>query len=271
MCIPSIYSILIAHISSRCFASAIHFCRVCCADRPNCSPNLEKQEANGSIMAPPDVKVEERGKDEVGRADDAAKDGSNSAEDVSSPPRADKAASKRKEGSVSTPTTEPMSPAPTSRAAAAAQDAAANGSFSHALNPYLNYQHGTPPPPSPGTYDIHAMLLQQQAAMGASPYTPSQTYAGAMPPPPPLSPGGQHTTAAQQAAATAAHMVSPLMSPMAYGVASNSSLPGADAATSLYLGQQALPTSPVNTYSGLYGPQYGSTSPNNGAKWSGAA
>ena len=227
-------------------------------------------------MAPPDVKVEEptgAGKDEVGKGGDAAKDGRNPAKDVTSPSRVDKA----KEGSDSTPTTEPMSPAPTSRAAVTAQDAAANGSFSHVLNPYLHYQHGTPPPPSPGTYDIHAMLLQQQAAMGASPYTPGQTYAGAMPPPPPLSPGGQNTAAtansaaAQQAAATAAHMVSPLMSPMAYGMASNSSLPGADAATSLYLGQQAVPTSPVNTYSGLYGPQYGSTSPDSGAKWSGAA
>lgn len=227
-------------------------------------------------MAPPDVKAEEptaAGKDEVGKANDAAKDGSNSTREVTSPSRADKA----KEGSDGTPTTEPMSPAPTSRAAATAQDAAANGSFSHVLNPYLHYQHGTPPPPSPGTYDIHAMLLQQQAAMGSSPYTPGQTYAGAMPPPPPLSPGGHNTAAtpnsaaAQQAAATAAHMVSPLMSPMAYGMASNSSLPGADAATSLYLGQQAVPTSPVNSYSGLYGPQYGSTSPDSGAKWSGAA
>lgn len=233
-------------------------------------------QSNEIIMAPPDVKVEEptgAGKDEVGKGGDAAKDGSNPAKDVTSPSRVDKA----KEGSDGTPTTEPMSPAPTSRAAVTAQDAAANGSFSHVLNPYLHYQHGTPPPPSPGTYDIHAMLLQQQAAMGASPYTPGQTYAGAMPPPPPLSPGGQNTAAtansvaAQQAAATAAHMVSPLMSPMAYGMASNSSLPGADAATSLYLGQQAVPTSPVNTYSGLYGPQYGSTSPDSGAKWPGAA
>ena len=237
-----------------------------------------KESGQNIIMAPPDVKVETTtaGNDDIGKTEDTAKDGSDPAEDVSSPPRADKVASASKEGSENTPTTEPMSPAPTSRTAA--QDAAANnnGSFSHVLNPYLHYQHGTPPPPSPGTYDIHAMLLQQQAAMGASPYTPGQTYTGAMPPPPPLSPGGQSATAAaansaaaQQAAATAAHMVSPLMSPMAYGMASNSSLPGAETATSLYLGQQAVPTSPVNTYSGLYGPQYGSASPD--GKWTGAA
>jgi len=176
----------------------------------------------------------------------------------------------------STPTTEPLSP---THSRATAQDSSGNA-FQQVLNPYYHYQQGTPPPPSPGTYDIHAMLLQQQAAMGASPYTPAQTYSGGMPPPPPLSPG-QNAASNSSGSGTnhvGSHMVSPLMSPVTYAVnqfdQSNSSLTGEAPPNSppLYLGQQAVPNSPVTSYAGIY-PQYGSTSPGGAGttKWAGTS
>lgn len=214
-------------------------------------------------------------------APDTSKDDGNTAKhDAAAPPpssptREQSGSSNRNNKKLeSTPTTEPLSP---THSRATAQDSGGNA-FQHVLNPYYHYQQGSPPPPSPGTYDIHAMLLQQQAAMGASPYTPAQTYSGGMPPPPPLSPG-QNAAGNSSGSGTnpvSGHMVSPLMSPVTYAVnpfdQSNSSLTGEAIPNSppLYLGQQAVTNSPVTSYAGIY-PQYGSTSPGGAGatKWTG--
>lgn len=209
-----------------------------------------------------------------GKEDEKPKDAAAAAA-PGSPPREDSAAAKNKDSSNkldNTPTTEPLSPA---HSRATGQE---SGAFQHVLNPYYHYQQqGTPPPPSPGTYDIHAMLLQQQAAMGASPYNPGQTYSGGMPPPPPLSPGqntaSNNSNSAAANNAAAAHMVSPLMSPVTYGMNPFDQSNTGEAVPNsppLYLGQQAVPNSPVASYAGIYS-QYGSSSPGGvgTAKWAG--